>query len=220
MCGRFNYVISEGMVSLFDEFGVEVSGATRYNLAPTEQVPIIRQTNGKPQSLEARWWLVPSWSDGPSSQFAMFNARAETLASSRAFQEPFKHKRCLIPASSYIEWKSENGRKQAYEVFSDVPLLFAGMWDEWNGEITSCAMITTQASEVLAPIHQRMPVMLNSVKAKQWINMEISSNDLKSWLQADLDMPMYYHMIDNSIGNVHNKAKPTKMISNINMTLF
>ena len=99
MCGRFNYVISDGMVSLLDEFGVTVSGTTRYNLAPTESVPIIRQVSGLNQLLEARWWLVPSWSDGPSNQFAMFNTRAENLDTSRAFKEPFKHKRCLISAT-------------------------------------------------------------------------------------------------------------------------
>ena len=95
MCGRFNYVISKGMVSLFDEFGMTVPSATRHNLAPTEQAPIIRQATEKPQVIEARWWLVPSWADGPSRQFAMFNARAQTLAYSRAFREPFKYQRCF-----------------------------------------------------------------------------------------------------------------------------
>lgn len=220
MCGRFNYVISEGMVSLFDEFGVAVTGATRYNLAPTEQVPIIRHIHGKPQLQEARWWLVPSWSDGPSSQFAMFNARAETLATSRAFREPFKHQRCLIPASSYIEWKSEHSQKQAYDIHSDEPLLLAGIWDEWGGEITSCSMITTQANEQLANIHQRMPVMLTIEKAKQWLDMDTPSDKLTLLLRPDLHIPIRYHMIDNSIGNVRNKTKPIKLNHMSNMTLF
>lgn len=220
MCGRFNYVISEGMVSLFDEFGAAVTGTSRYNLAPTEQVPIIRHTSGNPHSTEARWWLVPSWSDGPSSQFAMFNARAETLDSSRAFQEPFKHKRCVIPASSYIEWKSENNQKQAYEIHCDEPMLLAGIWDEWRDEITSCAMITTQANEQLASIHQRMPVMLTIEKAKLWLDMNTPSDELKPLLLPDLHIPIRYHMIDNSIGNVRNKTKPTKLNGNRNMTLF
>jgi len=220
MCGRFNYVISEGMVNLFDEFGVPMTGSTRYNLAPTEQVPIIRQASVKPQSMEARWWLVPNWSNGPSNQFSMFNARCETLDSSRAFREPFKHKRCLIPATSYIEWKNEANHKQAYEIYSEGPLLFAGIWDEWNGELTSCAMVTTQANEALAPIHKRMPVMLNIKQGKKWMDMSTPCDDLKSLFHADLEMPIHYHMVDHSIGNVHNKTKPIKISRCQNMSLF
>lgn len=220
MCGRFNYVISEGMVSLFDEFGVEVTGATRYNLAPTEQVSIIRQTSEKPQLIEARWWLVPNWSDGPSSQYAMFNARAETLETSRAFRDPFRHKRCLIPASSYIEWQSESGQKQAYEIYANEPLLFAGIWDEWNGKITSCAMITTQASEQLASIHKRMPVMLRVEQAKQWLDVKTPSNELRHLFETKFDIPIHCQMIDNSIGNVRNKTKPIHINNNRNMSLF
>jgi len=220
MCGRFNYVISDGMVSLLDEFGVTVSGTTRYNLAPTESVSIIRHVSGLNQLLEARWWLVPSWSDGPSNQFAMFNARAENLDTSRAFKEPFKHKRCLIPATSYIEWKTEHKQKHAYEIFSDVPLLLAGIWDEWNGEITSCSMITTQASDDLATIHKRMPVMLNKEQAKQWLDTTHSTDELQPLFQSKLNLPIHYHMIDGSIGNVRNKAQPVKINEPINRTLF
>lgn len=220
MCGRFNYVISEGMITLLDEFGVHVSGTTRYNLAPTEQVPIIRNAVNSNQLTQARWWLVPSWSDGPNSQFAMFNAKAETLETSRAFKEPFKHKRCLIPATSYIEWKSENGQKQAYEIYSDAPLLMAGIWDQWRDEITSCSMITTQANERLAAIHKRMPVMLSPEHATQWLDMRTPYHELKPLLHSRNDQIIHYEMIDNTIGNVRNKSKPIKISGNQNMNLF
>lgn len=220
MCGRFNYVISEGMVNLMDELELPIPGVTRYNIAPTEHIHIIRQSLNHLEVKDARWWLVPNWSEGPNGQFAMFNARSETLSRSLAFREPFKNKRCLIPATSYIEWKRENGCKQAYEIYGEQPFLFAGIWDEWNGEITSCSMITTQANDSLSVIHDRMPVILNGHQAKQWLDMDVPCNELEYLFRPNLESPIHYHAVHHSIGNARNKTKPVKVTGNSNLPLF
>jgi len=208
MCGRFNYVMTDSMVVLLDEFGVPVSPKPQYNLAPTEQVPIIRQSGETRQITSARWWLVPSWSDGPSTRFAMFNARSETIQQSKAFQKPFLHRRCIIPATSYIEWQTINGQKQPYEIYSDEPLLFAAIWDDWRNEITSCSMITTQAHQALSHIHKRMPVMLTPSSAHEWLDMSISSKNLTHLFEPQLPSRFYVQQLDNSIGNARNKMAP------------
>ena len=94
------------MIRYLDELGVDATLHDQYNIAPTESVPIIFEKQGKRECHLARWWLTPGWSSGPDTKFSMFNARAENLETSRAYKGPYHHSRCIIPASSFIEWKS------------------------------------------------------------------------------------------------------------------
>ena len=134
MCGRFNLSFSPKQVRYLDELGspFPFSQQPQLDIAPTETIPmLINQqqdltSNPQPAWIQGRWWLVPSWSQGPSSKFSMFNARSETLTSSRAFKKPYQSQRCIIPASSYLEWKKVTGGKQPIELFyPQKPIFFA-----------------------------------------------------------------------------------------------
>lgn len=104
MCGRFNIIDSPLIHTLLGELEIDIGPLpTRYNIAPTEQVLTIYQDDAGYQAMDMRWWLTPSWSDGPSQKYAMFNARAETIDTSRAYKGPFRHHRAIIPAASFIE---------------------------------------------------------------------------------------------------------------------
>jgi putative SOS response-associated peptidase YedK len=219
MCGRFNLLATPGVDELLEVLGVDAQLGDRVNIAPTEAVAIIiepRQDEvglygqtGKRQCHMARWWLTPSWSSGPDTRFAMFNARAETLHTSRAYKGPFRHKRCLIPATSFVEWRQQEGGKQPIEVFAPKqPLIFAGLWDCWNDELLSCTIITTEATPAMRDIHKRMPVMLGSDEMKQWLNPEASTDELKPLLASHLPYALRARPINKRYSNSRDKTLP------------
>lgn len=232
MCGRFNLSLSPKQVRYLDELGqpYPYGGRDLFNIAPTETVPMLASSSGLASSdhqtawLQGRWWLVPSWSNGPSTDFAMFNARCETLATSRAFKQPFQSQRCILPASSYLEWKKVTGGKQVVEVYdAQQPLLFAGIWDKWltanNEVIYSCAIITAPADPSIAEIHSRMPVMLNLEDARRWLGINLrakSKEDEKTVLASVVDkLPsnIEHRLVDPEIGNARNKVAPRPFAS-------
>ncbi len=116
MCGRFN-IISDPLTRLLLEItGMEYELQDRFNIAPTEDIPVVLQDQDGTRTLQQkRWWLVPKWADEPSTKYSMFNARSEGLLKNRAFSQPFKSSRCLVPVSGYYEWqKGETGKIPFY----------------------------------------------------------------------------------------------------------
>ncbi|MEM6486309.1 MAG: SOS response-associated peptidase, partial [Pseudomonadota bacterium] len=163
----------------------------RFNIAPTETVPLLASFS-ESQGMElrqARWWLTPSWSKGPSTRYAMFNARSETLTKSPAFKRPFARQRGIVPMSSFIEWRastSEDAKsKQPWLITNDSEALaVAALWDVWNtrGEndmdpLLSCTLVTAAAAQEFAPWHKRMPVMLRQEDRDRWLHAESISED-------------------------------------------
>ena len=188
MCGRFNLSFSPKQVRYLDELGspFPFSQQPQLDIAPTETIPMLinqqqdLQHTPQPAWIQGRWWLVPSWSQGPSSKFSMFNARSETLTSSRAFKKPYQSQRCIIPASSYLEWKKVTGGKQPIELFyPQKPIFFAGIWDYWQNSLYSCAIVTADAHPSIASIHHRMPVMLDLADAKTWLSQHSKETELQ-----------------------------------------
>ena len=211
MCGRFN-VTSDPLNRLI----VEITGRgfvidTRYNIAPTEQVPVLfKHKDGDWDLEDMRWWLVPYWADAPSTKYAMFNARSETLTKSRAFREPFKRRRCIVPASGYYEWRTEHGRKLPFYITpaSGEGFAFAGLWDRWQGEdqaIDSCTIITVAASESMKPIHTRMPAHLTVDEAQTWMDQEADEAVLKGLLSPRLHVPVAVTPVSTHVNNARNK---------------
>ncbi len=137
----------------------------RYNIAPSKSVLAIIERNAEPEAALLQWGLIPSWSKEAKG---FINARAETLERKPSFSESFLRRRCLIPADGFYEWKKSGSWKQPYyfQMKDEGPFAFAGIWDQWRGDetsIDSCAIITTTANELLAPIHNL--ICTNSVKA-------------------------------------------------------
>lgn len=150
--------------------------AARYNIAPTQDVPVVRHGEGGERAFASiRWGLVPAWAKEIGGSAPLINARAETIAEKPSFRDAFQRRRCLIPSDGFYEWKTENGEKQAYRIArpNDEPFAFAGIWEQWRsaqGEmLESCAIVTTDASAQIAEIHHRMPVILSPAAYEEWL---------------------------------------------------
>ncbi|TCK02955.1 SOS response-associated peptidase [Marinobacterium mangrovicola] len=215
MCGRFNVIDDPFTQDLLEQLEVKARLDTQYNIAPTEDIQVVMQEDGANRLRHMRWWLIPSWVKEPGTKYSMFNARAETLEQSPAFRGPFKHQRCIIPASSFIEWKSENGHKHPYSIRpSDQAFAFAGLWDHWGHgaeRIYSCSMITTDAVQAFQTIHNRQPVMLPRDAFDQWLNPDIEGDELIHLLRPTLPCALEVLEIDPAINNSRHKKqiKPT-----------
>lgn len=161
----------------------------------------------------ARWWLTPAWSNGPDTKYSMFNARAENLETSRAFKGPFHHQRCIVPASSFIEWKTEQGNKQPYEIMRQdgQPISIAGLWDCWNEELVSCAMVTTKASKSMQAIHNRMPLMLDNLGANHWLDTSTEPASLAALMSDQPSFSLQAYPVDKTINNGKHKAKTVRV---------
>lgn len=183
MCGRFS-LSSSGEV-LAEQFQLpEVPElAPRYNIAPTQTVAVVRQS-AKQRSLGLlRWGLIPAWSKDPSIGSRMINARSETVAEKPAFRAAFTRRRCLVIADGFYEWQRTNGQKQPFffRLQDGKPFAFAGLWERWKSSegtlIESCTILTTEANDVLQPVHDRMPVILAPEHYSRWINPDVQQAD-------------------------------------------
>ena len=190
MCGRFT--LFEPDKILTREFGVSAIPrlSPRYNIAPSQPVAAVRSaTTGSGRELALlRWGLIPSWSKDPAIGNRLINARAETAREKPSFRNAFKWHRCLIPASGFYEWQRRERGKQPFYIqrHDGRPFAFAGLWDRWvspdNGPIETCTILTTATNALLAPIHDRMPVILPPGKYDQWLDPELKDLDSLSSL--------------------------------------
>ena len=156
----------------------------RYNIAPTQNVWAVTESNEERSLSLLQWSLVPNWSTKPAG---LINARAETLETKRSFREAFTRRRCLIPADGFYEWEKLGKAKQPhyFQMKNAQPFFFAGIWDDWQLDgrsITSCAIITTTANKLLATIHDRMPVILRDDALDGWLRSSAKVLELKEFL--------------------------------------
>jgi putative SOS response-associated peptidase YedK len=160
---------------------------------PNQLIPAVINHQGINQLVCFRWGLIPSWSKDPSIAEKMFNARAETVDKKPSFRDAFKKRRCLIVADGFYEWKREGNKKMPlyYYLKSGRPFGFAGLYETWlspdKKEIKTCVIITTAANELIAPVHDRMPVILSGEQEKFWLEGDVPDvADLKSLLKPYL----------------------------------
>ncbi len=212
MCGRYNIIDDPFTQVLLEELGIGGRLETRYNIAPTETVPAVRLAEGGAEMVAMRWWLIPHWAQIPDTRYSMFNARSETLDESRAFHRPFQHQRCILPASSFIEWHTEAGAKQPSLIrCADSAMAFAGLWDQWgHGDeaIVSCCIITTASVPAFSKIHNRMPVLLPQDAFRRWLDPHTPTAELMPLLLPGLATDLEVSAIDAAINNSRHKAAP------------
>lgn len=179
MCGR--YRLSRRKQLLEEQFATdpwEGEWEPRYNVAPTQPVPVIRQDPKEPvrRLSLVRWGLVPSWSKDASSAAKMINARSETAATLPAFREPLRLRRCLVPADGFYEWQRTGKTKQpfCFEMNDGELFAFAGLWDCWRDSsgnaIETCSILTTTPKELTQAVHDRMPVILDPRAYDLWLD--------------------------------------------------
>jgi putative SOS response-associated peptidase YedK len=218
MCGRFvQSSLAEDYARLF---GIEERNfgnlMPRYNVAPTQTTwACVMGPDGRRDLALLRWGLVPHWSKGPDSRYSMINARAETVHKKPAYREAFKRRRCLVPADGFYEWRTEKGGKQPHFIHrtDGEPMAFAGLWEHWKSPeggdgIDSCAIIVTEANELMQPIHDRMPVIVAPGDFERWL--QASPEEAESLLPLLRPAPtaaMEAYPVSKAVNNPKNEAK-------------
>lgn len=178
MCGRFLLAVDPAdLQEAFPDFDFPGPIEARYNIAPSQPVLAVAN-NGTSKADYFVWGLIPSWSKDPTIGLRMINARAETLSEKPTFRGPYQYHRCLVIASGFYEWHQQAGAKAKTPYYfrkkDGKPFAFAGLWDEWHSpdgsQVKSCTIITTNPNSIVAPIHDRMPVILPQDAYSKWID--------------------------------------------------
>jgi putative SOS response-associated peptidase YedK len=210
MCGR--YIIStppQAMRELYRYMG-QPNFPPRYNVAPTQPVPIVRMNGGNREFALVRWGLVPSWSK-EAPQSLLINARAETIAEKPSFRGAFRHRRCLMPADGFYEWKATpKGPKQPFFIRrrDGKPFAFAAIWENWmtkdGSEIDTCAVVTTEANATMAAIHHRMPVILDENDFALWLDPRTPEKELIALMRPAPDDLLEAIPVSTAVNRVAN----------------
>jgi putative SOS response-associated peptidase YedK len=213
MCGRLT--LRTKLNLLLDQFAAELYETRtfdpRYNIAPTQEVLAIRHPR---QLVSLRWGLIPSWAKDAKIAGSTINARADTVAEKPAFRAAFKKRRCLVLADGYYEWMKDgkNRLPHLYELDEGRPFALAGLWEWWGGPdgnspIESCSLITTDANELAAKVHDRMPVILPPEDYELWLDPEFQDRDkLLSILRPFPADEMTVRPVSTFVNNARNQG--------------
>ncbi len=184
MCGRYSLIADIGELARRFEFdGDRVDPGPRYNIAPTQMVLAIVGGEIRRGGL-MRWGLIPHWAKSASIGSRMINARAETVAEKPSFRTALRRRRCLVLADGFYEWRRTHAGKRPMRITmaTGEPFAFAGLWDTWRDPqdetVTSCTIITTMANDLLRPIHDRMPVILQRDQEDLWLDRDVREPDV------------------------------------------
>jgi putative SOS response-associated peptidase YedK len=187
MCGRYTLTSSGDELALLFDLSEIPSLPPRYNLAPTQEAAVVRvPAPGAPRHLDfLRWGLVPYWADDPKIGNRMINARSEGVADKPAYRFSFRKQRCLIPTDGFYEWKKEGKLKQPYHIRRKDrrPFAFAGLWARWKpkdgsgGLLDTYTILTTDSNELIRPLHDRMPVILDRESFDLWLDPAVDDRE-------------------------------------------
>lgn len=239
MCGRLNVtadpltqllmevfdIAPAALTGLRDEQGAWVEDA---NIAPSQAVAAVRRRAGAATPSyrldRLRWWLTPAWAKEMSTKYAMFNAKAETLASKPAFAKPFRNRRCVVPVSGFYEWskvalqqvdlvgETHSSAKRPYFIrpAETAGLLLAGVWDRWLDPQTgvvveSFAIVTTQATAGMQALHHRQPVILDPTGAQAWLDDTTPMEELQALLEPRLRIDLQLVPVGRELNNARHK---------------
>lgn len=212
MCGRFAfYSPTEATAALFGvTASVEIE--PRYNIAPTQFVAAIREDDNKDRELVMlRWGLVPFWAKDPSIGNRMINARAETVAEKPSYRAAFRHRRCLVLADGFYEWRRTGDTKTPYfiSLANGEPFALAGLWESWKDKdsgdlLQTTTLITTDANDFMRPVHHRMPVIVQSDAADEWLSGS-AQESLQHVLERTPSLQAW--PVDRRVNNARNEGE-------------
>lgn len=186
MCGRFTLTLDPGELQELLDLGPFIHIVQpRYNIAPSQPIPIVRNSEKREVELY-QWGLVPSWADDPKIGYRMINARSETANEKPSFRAAFKRRRCLILADGFFEWHAEEKGAQKtpylFKLKNDAPFTFAGLYEHWQapegGELHTCTILTCSPNDLVKNYHNRMPVMLGEETRWSWLDADKDENSL------------------------------------------
>lgn len=214
MCGRTKLPddVSEIKLDLKIDFDDTGDYRPRWNAAPTSDLPVVISHQGARTLTMMRWGLVPAWARDLKIGYSTFNARAEGVDSKPAFRAAWRAgRRCLVIADGYYEWRESDKQPFAVALGNRGPMTFAGLWDQWRRPdgtlLKSFAIITTTANELLAPLHDRMPVVLAPDRWPGWLGEKAAADgELKAMLKPYPGTAMAFWPVDRRIGNVRNDS--------------
>lgn len=211
MCARYSLISPPEAVRAAFQLA-EIDGfPPRYNIAPTQPIGIVRQSaRGAREFVLVRWGLIPSWVKAPMQRSTLVNARAESALEKPSFRGALRHRRCIIPADGFYEWKGRSDTRAPYLIRPRAGglLALAGLWEHWVGadgsELETAAILTVAANAALSPIHDRMPLILSSDAQSEWLDCRSgrSIEAARLMLPAPDDV-LLAEAIGNTINNVH-----------------
>ena len=213
MCGRYTLAVSPEKLS--DRFAVEppFDLKPRYNIAPTQAVVAVRQIDGHRELVSLRWGLIPAWAKDAGIGNRLINARSETILEKPSFRAAFQRRRCLIPASGFYEWQALPDGKQPFYFTpgDDVLMAFAGLWEQWRAPdgalVESCTILTTTANAVVAPIHDRMPVIVPPDFDAVWLDPTSDIRQLHELCLAPPPVMLRCYPVSKAVNQVRNDSE-------------
>ena len=206
MCGRYTLTTKD----FSKHYGVtqgELEFSPSYNVAPTQAVPVVLERGGGRTVTPARWGLVPSWTRDLNQMKAnLFNARSETAHEKASFKGPLRYKRAIVPADGFYEWKREAGRKTPHyiQLGGGEPIGFAGLYDLWRDELLSCTILTTSPNDLMATLHDRMPVILSPADYDRWLDPGVTDPDAVRDLLRPYAGEMQARPVSSAVNNARN----------------
>jgi len=213
MCGRFAfYSPAEAVTRLF---GAESATdmPPRFNIAPTQAVPVVRREEDGVRRMRAlRWGLVPFWAKDPAVGNRMINARAETVATKPAFRQAYRKRRCLVIADGFYEWQKAREGKVPWYISQDSgePFAMAGLWERWQDRdeqaLETCTILTTEAGQSLQRIHHRMPVILDPEGVEYWLSPDLPGGALETLVEAARRAPLKAVEVSRRVNNPANEG--------------
>jgi putative SOS response-associated peptidase YedK len=213
MCGRYLITtVPEAMRALFRYFE-QPNFPSRYNVAPTQPVPIVRMIDGQKHFALVRWGLIPPWAKDPGPFTLLINARGETINEKPAFRNELRRRRCLFPADGFYEWKTVSARKRSCvaRLKAGGPMAFAGLWETWTGpngeELETAAIITTESNTEMAAVHHRAPVIVPPEQFDFWLDCaNINEQEAASLFVRAPEGSMEVYEISTAVNRVANDS--------------
>jgi putative SOS response-associated peptidase YedK len=213
MCGRYVIASSPEALRRLFGYGEQPNFPPRYNVAPTQPVPVVILENGARRFQLMRWGFLPSWVKDPRTFALVINARAETVLEKPSFRNAIKRRRCLLPADGYYEWQASPARKRPFFIRrrDSEPIAFAGVSETWTGpdgeEVDTVAIITAAAGSEMAALHERVPVTIDPPDFDRWLDGSITgAEDAMTMLVAPPRGTFVWHEVSTAVNRVANDS--------------
>jgi putative SOS response-associated peptidase YedK len=222
MCGRYVIFSAPEAIRALFRYGEQPNFPARYNIAPTQPIPIVRLLDGKRSFALMRWGLLPSWVEEPKTFPLLINARGESVLDKPAFRNAMRRRRCLVPTDGFYEWQAGGpaaAPKQPYFVRARrgadgaaAPLAFAGLWETWTGpngeELDTAAIITTEANRALSALHSRMPVFIAPEDFERWLDCDgVPAEEVATLIKPADEALLEAYPISPSVNRVANDSE-------------